>query len=242
MEIQKRCKYCGVLFIAHTLTTQYCSRRCNNADYKRKKREDEIAAYLEANPQDPLPVKPPPESLNEKRFFTPREVARYLGIGKSSVYRELASGTIKAVQLRGKTLVRKQDLDEWFEHAPQYQARSGKAHEPSEYYTMREIIDKFHTSKKAVWHRCEKYNIPKVYKGRNTFFDRKLVDIHFAELIAEFNISDYYTIDQLKEKFQMTHNAVLSFVQRNQIPRITQGRKVYYSRAHVDTFGKAAND
>jgi len=33
----------------------------------------------------------------------------------------------------------------------------------------------------------------------------------------------------------MSHQAVLSFVQRNKIPRITQGRTVYYSRAHIDT-------
>lgn len=34
----------------------------------------------------------------------------------------------------------------------------------------------------------------------------------------------------------MSHQAVLSFVQRNKIPRITQGRSVYYSKVHVDTF------
>ena len=75
-----------------------------------------------------------------------------------------------------------------------------------------------------------------MYQGRNTFYDKVLVDIHFAELIAEVDMNDYYTIDQIMEKFSMSHAAVLSFVQRNDIPRITQGRKVYYSRAHIDTF------
>jgi hypothetical protein len=75
------------------------------------------------------------------------------------------------------------------------------------------------------------YNIPKVYQGRNCFFDRALVDVHFAQLIAEFDLRDYYTIPQLEEKYKMSHMAVLSFVQRNKIPRITQGRKVYYSKA-----------
>lgn len=75
-----------------------------------------------------------------------------------------------------------------------------------------------------------------MYQGRNTFYDKALVDIHFAELIAEVDMNDYYTIDQIMEKFSMSHAAVLSFVQRNDIPRITQGRKVYYSRAHIDTF------
>ena len=39
MEIQKRCKYCGCSFIAHKMTTIYCSPSCNNKDYKRKIRE-----------------------------------------------------------------------------------------------------------------------------------------------------------------------------------------------------------
>ena len=83
--------------------------------------------------------------------------------------------------------------------------------------------------------RVEKYNIPKVYQGRNCFFDRALVDVHFAQLIADIDLRDYYTIPQLEEKYKMSHAAVLSFVTRNKIPRITQGRTVYYSRAHIDT-------
>lgn len=237
MEIQKRCKYCGKLFIAHTLATQYCSRQCNGKDYKRKMREKEISDYLESNPQDvPAEVSSQKSVLEQKRFLTPREAAAYLGIGKSSVYRELASGLIKAVQMKGKTLIRRKDIDGLFDRPKEYQARTGKIHEKREYYTVSQIVNKFHTTRRAVWNRCEKYGIKKVYQGRNTFYDKVLVDIHFAELIAEVDINDYYTIDQIMEKFSMSHAAVLSFVQRNDIPRITQGRKVYYSRAHIDTF------
>ena len=237
MEIQKRCKYCGKLFIAHTLATQYCSRQCNGKDYKRKMREKEISDYLESNPQDvPAEVSSQKSVLEQKRFLTPREAAAYLGIGKSSVYRELASGLIKAVQMKGKTLIRRKDIDGLFDRPKEYQARTGKIHEKREYYTVSQIVNKFHTTRRAVWNRCEKYGIKKVYQGRNTFYDKVLVDIHFAELIAEVDMNDYYTIDQIMEKFSMSHAAVLSFVQRNDIPRITQGRKVYYSRAHIDTF------
>lgn len=33
----------------------------------------------------------------------------------------------------------------------------------------------------------------------------------------------------------MSYTAVISFVAKNKIPRITQGRTVYYSRVHIDT-------
>ena len=102
MEIQKRCKYCGRSFIAHKMTTIYCSPSCNNKDYKRAIRQKQIADYCEAHPEDKEDT--PKDVLHGKAFLTPREAAKLLGIGKSSVYRELASGLIKAVQMKGKTL------------------------------------------------------------------------------------------------------------------------------------------
>lgn len=236
MEIQKQCKYCGGTFIAHKMTTIYCSPSCNNKDYKQKIREKQIADY---QAQHPIPKPATPKSpLNDKQFLTPREAAKVLGVGKSTVYRELASGLIKAIQLKGKTLIRRKDIENLFENAPEYKSHAlePQTKQKREYYTMRQIEEKFKCSKKAIRTRIEKFNIPKIYQGRNTYFDKALVDLHFAELIADFDKRDYYTIDQLEEKFQMSHQAVLSFVQRNKIPRITQGRSVYYSKVHVDTF------
>ena len=123
------------------------------------------------------------------------------------------------------------DIERLFDNPPEYQSHSEKKQEKREYYTFRQIMEKFKCSKKAVMTRVEKYNIPKVYQGRNCFFDRALVDIHFAQLIAEIDLRDYYTIPQLEDKFKMSYKAVISFVARNKIPRITQGRTVYYSRA-----------
>ena len=236
MEIQKRCKYCGGTFIAHKMNTIYCSPSCNNRDYKQKKREKQISEYLAQN-QITEPVARN-TSLNEKNFLTPREAAKILGVGKSTVYRELSSGLIKAVQLKGKTLIRRKDIERIFDNPPEYKSRSVDPNmkKKREYYTMRQIEEKFRCSKKAVRTRIEKYNIPKIYQGRNTYFDKALVDLHFAELIAEFDRRDYYTIEQLEEKYQMSHQAVLSFVLRNKIPRITQGRSVFYSKVHVDMF------
>ena len=124
MEIQKRCKYCGRSFIAHKMTTIYCSPSCNNKDYKRAIREKQIAEYYESHPEDKeQPVK---DVLQDKAFLTPREAAKVLGIGKSSVYRELASDLIKAVQMKGKTLIRRKDIERLFDNSPAYQSHSEK--------------------------------------------------------------------------------------------------------------------
>jgi len=236
MEIQKRCQYCGEPFIAHKMTTIYCSPSCNNKDYKRKIREKKISEYQEAHPD--IPKSHTDSTSRSKEFLTPTEGAKLLGMSRATFYRNLRDGTIKAVQMRGKTIVRRKDIEHLFDNPPEYKSRSldPKLKQKREYYTMRQIEEKYKCSKKAIRNRIEKYNIPKVYQGRNTYFDKALVDIHFAELIAEFDRSDYYTAEQLEEKFNWNHQSVLSFVQRNKIPRITQGRNVYYSKVHIDTF------
>ena len=231
MEIQKRCKYCGRSFIAHKMTTIYCSPSCNNKDYKRAIREKQIAEFMEEEKKKTPKV----DILGGKEFLTPTEGASLLGLSRATFYRYMSNGTIKAVQFRGKTIIRRKDIERLFDNPPTYQSHSEKKQEKLEYYTFRQIMEKFKCSKKAVMTRVEKYNIPKVYQGRNCFFDRALVDVHFAQLIAEIDLRDYYTIPQLEEKYKMSHAAVLSFVTRNKIPRITQGRTVYYSRAHIDT-------
>ena len=41
MEIEKRCQWCGKQFIAHKMTTLYCSSSCVNKAYKAKKETDD---------------------------------------------------------------------------------------------------------------------------------------------------------------------------------------------------------
>ena len=213
------------------MNTIYCSPSCNNKDYKKAIREKQVAEFMEEEKKKTPKV----DILGGKEFLTPTEGASLLGLSRATFYRYMSNGTIKAVQLRGKTIVRRKDIERLFDNPPAYQSHSEKKQEKREYYTFRQIMEKFKCSKKAVMTRVEKYNIPKVYQGRNCFFDRALVDVHFAQLIAEIDLRDYYTIPQLEEKYKMSHASVLSFVTRYKIPRITQGRTVYYSRAHIDT-------
>lgn len=67
--------------------------------------------------------------------------------------------------MKGKTLIRRKDIDGLFDRPKEYQARTGKIHEKREYYTVSQIVNKFHTTRRAVWNRCEKYGIKKCIKG-----------------------------------------------------------------------------
>ena len=66
--------------------------------------------------------------------------------------------------MKRKTLIRRKDIDCLFDRTEGYQARIGKIHEKREYDTVYQIVSKFHSMRRAVWNRCEKYGVKKCIK------------------------------------------------------------------------------
>lgn len=81
IEIKKKCKWCGQIFIARKTSTTYCSHKCNNAAYKERIRKERIAAY-----QKEFMVSTEDAPIEDKEFYTPPEAARLLGISRASIY------------------------------------------------------------------------------------------------------------------------------------------------------------
>ena len=229
MNIERRCSWCGKTFVAHSYGTRYCSVKC--------KRDAKKSRTKRMNGTENATVISLPEigMLGEKPFLTPKDVAILLGTTTTSIYRYIYQGIIKATKLsENRIVIRRSDLDSLFDNATTFKKKKYGRKVESEYYTMREIMEMFGISRKAARNWVNKYNIPIVYEGRNSFFPKKLVDEKFSTLTISFSESDFYTIQQIMEKFSMTHAAVLSFVQRHNVSRKTILRKVYYSRDEID--------
>ena len=47
IDIQKKCEWCGKLFIAHKTSTRCCSHRCANLAYKEKMLRENLNDFLE---------------------------------------------------------------------------------------------------------------------------------------------------------------------------------------------------
>lgn len=241
MNIIKHCKCCGVQFIAHRMATLYCSKACNAKATRVRKKKNLEKEYQEL--QDDIELSQETTAAPAE-FLSPSQAAILLGVSRATIYRYALAGTIKAVQFRGLTIIRKSDIEKAFDNAPDYKKRPSfsKKKEDSEYYTTSEISEKYHIRRKAILARCERFNIPKVYEGRNTFFKKAYVDAHFAELIEEIDLTKYYTTQQIMEKFNMSKPNVLTFVYRNNIPRINRGKLVYYSKVHIDNYKRKGED
>ena len=230
IEIKKKCKWCGQIFIAHKTTTNYCSHRCNNAAYKERIRQERIASY-----QKEFSMSAEESSVEDKEFYTPPEAAKLLGISRASIYRYMADNVIKAVQFKGKTLVRRKDIELLFENAAEYKKRVPIEKAPiTDFYTTAEVKEKYHVNESWIFKVGKEQNIPKVFKRGKTYWSAKHFDKYFASKAPDSNITEWYSVEDLTEKFGMTTSAIYSFVSRFAIPKKKIKRQVFYSQKHVD--------
>lgn len=232
MEYKKRCQWCGEPYIAHKMTTLYCSKECWDKAYRaklRQKKREEQRIEVES-------AFPVVESLGHKDFMTPREAAKLLGIGKSSMYRYMEQGVIKVFRTPAKTIVRRSDIEALFENPPVYIKRNNnKSKMEGGTYTMHDIVKKYKVSKRVAERRIDKFGIPKIMHGRNVSYKCADIDKYFNELTEDVNSDFYYTVEEVMEKYNMTHQAVVAFARRHNIPRKTRSKIVYYSKAHIDS-------
>lgn len=226
MRIIKECEVCGKEFVATKMTNKYCSRGCERVAFRKreaekKKNEKESAKALREEEKA--------KSLREKAFLTPNDVGVLFGVSRATVYRYFQTGLVKAVKIRNKTFVRTSDLDKMFDDASPYKKRKYLIKQVQEYYTLREIMEKYNIGRKAVWGRCDRLGIPKVYEGRNTFFSKQAIDTKFADLLEEIDFDNYYTMDQIMSMYSMTRSNAMSFVTYHKVPKVNRNGKAYYS-------------
>jgi hypothetical protein len=72
-------------------------------------------------------------------------------------------------------------------------------------------------------------------RGRNIFYRREDIHKYFEDFTIELDTDFYYNAEEIMEKYNMTHQAIVAFARRHEIPRIYRNRVTYYSKAHIDS-------
>lgn len=233
IEVQKICLFCGKMFTARTTVTKYCSDRCSKNAYKQRMREDKInksnqEVLNQLNFSD-TPI------TKDREYLSVSETAAELGIHRATVYRYLAAHEIKCLTIRGKTFIRRRDIDVLFEYAKPYQVREQKPRQPiTEFYTMEEILEKYDYGKGWIYQIIKDNNIPKVLHWGRAMYSRKHIDKVLSAKIPDQSITEWYTVEDIQQKYHMTNNAIRSFVYEKNIPKTRKGKKGYYSKNHFD--------
>ena len=108
-QIERRCEVCGNPFFAKTLESRYCSEKCGQVAYTRRKREAKKLKKLQELT----------EQIDDDRDYitVPEAVAMY-SVSRTSLYQYIHDGRIPSINL-GVRLIRvsRKELEKYFPSA-----------------------------------------------------------------------------------------------------------------------------
>ncbi len=231
IDITKICEWCGKEFTAHKCSTRFCSKRCSEHAYKALRRQKHVDANNAAS-QNKLRE----ANTGNGNYLTPIQCANLMGVSRATMYRYLGNGKISCIQFSGKTLISRARIDKIFENPPEYIKREKKQAKPIEdFYTTKEILEKFGISNSWLFKMAKGRNIPKTVGRGKTLWSRKHIDNALADkqptdMVAE----EWYSVEEVCAKFNMSKEAVYRFVSERKIDKRKEKCKVFYNRRQFD--------
>lgn len=236
-KIVKICERCGKEFLAQKTTTRFCSHQCSSMAYKdakRLERKKATEARVRARVQEIVHTE-----VGEKELLTFREAAKLLGITKQAMYALVARGTIIAYKLtRRISRIRKTDIDQMLQNNPYESSplRGKRERETiTEFYTTKEVLEKFSISNSWLFKVAKQQNIPKVTQYGKTYWSKKHCDMVFGKKETSVEeITEWYSVAEIQELYGMTLPAIYCLVSKVGIPKKKEGKEVRYSKKHFD--------
>lgn len=230
---KKICSWCGKEFTAQKSSTRYCGKLCATHAYKKKLR-DETRAIVD---HQTGMIREEESSSNTPDIMTPKVAAEYLGVHVATIYRYMESGIIKGTRLPGKTLIKKNDIDKFFDESEGYVRKAKRqADEITDFTTMKEVAQRYDLSPAGAYKILKENKVPSTTLRGKTYYSLKHVERVFRQREAAMHpeITEWYTCEDIKRKYGMTDSAVYSFAYDFNIPKKTVKRISYYSKKHVD--------
>ena len=228
-RVFRTCEFCGKEFYAQKVSSRYCSKRCNELAYKQRRRQRQITEAEARVLQKPI------EEVSSKEFLSLQDASVLFGITKRSVYNLIYNGVLQAFKFSSRmTFVRKTDIERMFEGRVYTKKVKAERKPITEFYTTKEIQEKFCVSEAWVFKLAKEKKIPKVLHHGKTYWSKQHVEKHFAKHIENNSIVEWYSVQDMMEKFNMTTSAVYCFVSKFNIPKKKIKTLVYYSKQHVD--------
>lgn len=229
MEVKRTCKWSGRPFIAHKTTTDYCSPQCASRGYKHRMRERRMELKQANATQDEK------TALEKQDYLTFSQVAKLMGVSRQYIYKLVKEQKLRASRISGRmSFIRRADIELMLKTKPYECTTPTDDFTASDFYTAEEISEKFMVSRKWVWTYTREHKIPKVRKNGHNYYPRKSIDAAFAKYKVDGDLTEWYTPEQIQDKYGMSRIAIRSHVYRNNIPSQKEHGQIYYSKVHFD--------
>ena len=233
IRIKKICQWCGAEFEAQKVSTKYCSHRCANLAYKQATREKRVK-QVEAETNF-IKSEKPKENIKDKEYLSIAQVSVLLGLSLQAVYKMIYAGHLVAYKLSSRlSFVKREEIDKMLNANPYVKRNRSKGADITEFYTTAEIKEKYGVKESWLYKIAKEHNIPRTFNRGKTYWSKKHIDTHFAKKAPNPDITEWYSVVEIQEKFGMTLSAIYSFVSKNVIPKKKEGITVCYSKKHFD--------
>ena len=172
-QIERRCEVCGNPFFTKTLESRYCSEKCGQVAYTRRKREAKKLKKLQELT----------EQIDDDRDYitVPEAVAMY-SVSRTSLYQYIHDGRIPSINL-GVRLIRvsRKELEKYFpkrnfDKKPARVLPKLYNLEPENCYTIGEISKKYNMDESTVYLHIRKYGIPTRQIGNYVYVPKYEID------------------------------------------------------------------
>ena len=229
MEVRKICQWCGKPFIAQKTTTCYCSHQCSNLGYKERIRERK--RQLKRSQE----LLQPRQAAEGQDFFSFAQAAKLMGVTRQYIYKLVKESKLRASRISGKkSLIRRADIELMMKTKPYERIMPKEDFDITEYYTAEEIAEKYKVNAKWVWTYTRQHKVPKVRIRQFNYYSKKHIDAAFAKYEVDSDLTEWYTPEEIQEKYGMTRVAIRSQVYRNNIPSKKEHGQIFYSKLHFD--------
>lgn len=174
LEIRRKCKVCGKVFLVKKLDSQFCSKRCGDVYRKRikdaNKREERLSEIILHIP-------------DAREYISVKEAVAIFGVERDTIYRLIKKGKIPAINLGTRlTRIKRDELEKLLPTRQEIKKESEKpvpklySLEPEDCYTVGEICKKYHINDSTVWSHVRKYSIPSRQIGNYVYVPKEEID------------------------------------------------------------------
>ena len=174
LEIRRKCKVCGKVFLAKTLESQFCSKRCGDVFRKRQrdaeKREERLSQIILQIPE-------------AREYISVKEAVAIFGVERDTIYRLIRKGRIPAINLGTRlTRIKREELEKLLPTRDALKEEKTKSMpklynlEPENCYTVGEICKKYRINDSTVWSHVRKYSIPTRQIGNYVYIPKEEID------------------------------------------------------------------
>ncbi len=159
---------------------------------------------------------------------TAADAAKLYGVTTSAIHRKANSHNVPWVIYNKTRHYQAEELAKIYPFKEEYPHLS-------EWYTTEEIVEQFKMSKTAIYSLVSKFHIPRKKENSGCIYYSKLhIDEILEKRIGDKSITEWYTSDQIYQKYGLGATYISNFVHVNKIPRRRDNNKSQYSAKDFD--------